>query len=307
VIGHLRQQARWTTSARLYAGAIRLITNAAAPRPIWAGKVRSPVPQCAVKLGSLVRRSCLARFLGPWWMLCVCLIVNTGCATGPAGETLAHGRFREVHVYRPPAQVRRLAFLLSGDGGWSSMLGTVAARLAGGGTLVVGIDVASLFASLETDRAVCVPLDQEFVDLSRYIQTHYRLSGHLTPELIGHSAGATVAYVLIQEAPPGTFAGAVTLSFCVDLDLLKPLCRAGEFRYVKRAGGVRLLPGQLQAPWTDLHGLDDDVCPVPETREFASRIPGARLVELPGINHNYSRESRWWPQFEAAFQSLERR
>jgi len=109
--------------------------------------------------------------------------------------------------------------------------------------------------------------DGDLENFSHYVQAYYKLPTYFTPVLIGHSAGATLAYAMLAQAPPGTFAGAVSLSFCVELDLHKPLCKTGELRYVPRTngGGVRLLPPpELSAPWVALHGLDDDVCPVPE-------------------------------------------
>jgi acetyl esterase/lipase len=48
--------------------------------------------------------------------------------------------------------------------------------------------------------------------------------------LIGHSAGATLAYVALAQARPRTFAGALTLSFCTELDLTRPLCAAPPLR-----------------------------------------------------------------------------
>lgn len=60
--------------------------------------------------------------------------------------------------------------------------------------------------------------------------------------------------------------GALTLSFCPDLDLSKPLCAAPGLRSLTRTSGVWLLPppAALPAPWYALHGLDDTVCPAAE-------------------------------------------
>jgi len=69
---------------------------------------------------------------------------------------LSYRRFERIYVYRPPAPATPLALLLSGDGGWSAMLGSLAQQLAAGGTLVAGIDVRHLLASLSQDPASCV-------------------------------------------------------------------------------------------------------------------------------------------------------
>ena len=47
------------------------------------------------------------------------------CRTAGA-ETLAHGRFKHVEIFRPQGEVKHFALLMSGDGGWSSKLATLA-------------------------------------------------------------------------------------------------------------------------------------------------------------------------------------
>lgn len=154
-------------------------------------------------------------------------------------------QFASARVYRPAGAVRQVALLLSGDGGWSRDLGAIAYKLSGEGTLTAGIDLPPLFANLARDPASCVSPDADLADLARYLQDRYHLP-HTAPLLIGHSAGATLAYTSIAQAPGGTFSGALTLSFCVELELQKPLCRTPALRYQPLpSGSVRLLPGPL--------------------------------------------------------------
>ena len=68
------------------------------------------------------------------------LLAQCSYPPSAAAELLAHARFVRLHIYRPQDGARRLALLLSGDGGWGSMLGSIAQRLTLGGTLVAGID-----------------------------------------------------------------------------------------------------------------------------------------------------------------------
>jgi type IV secretory pathway VirJ component len=165
--------------------------------------------------------------------------------------------------------------------------------------------VRDLSATYERDPRACVSPATDLAELGDYLQARYGLA-HAAPVLIGHSAGATIAYAALAEAPRGTFAGALTLSFCVDLDLRKPLCVSAALRYSPRpAGGARLLPAAaLPAPWTALHGLDDSVCPAPEAREFVTAIPAAHFIGLPGVTHHYWNMDRWWPQFAQAYAEL---
>jgi type IV secretory pathway VirJ component len=237
----------------------------------------------------------------------LCIAVLAQCSSEPTvapSERLSHGPFEDVRIYRPAAPPQQLALVISGDGGWTSGLGTLAARLLAGGTLVAGIDGRQLLESLRTGPASCISLGADLAELAHFLEARYALAGG-EPVVIGHSAGATLAFVALAQAPAGTFAGALTLSFCADLDVEKPLCPATAVQSVPRTGGVRLRPeGPLPAPWIALHGVEDGECPAAEARTFAAAIPGARFVALPGVNHSYRDMSRWWAPFEAAYRQL---
>jgi type IV secretory pathway VirJ component len=222
-------------------------------------------------------------------------------------EVLSHGRFKKVEVFRPQGEVKHFALLMSGDGGWTSRLARMAGALASDGTLVAGVDTAQLFADLEKDGGTCVLPDGDLENLSHYVQAYYKVPTYYTPILIGHSAGATLAYTSLAQAPRGIFGGALTLSFCVDLDLRKPLCEVQGLKYSKIRSGYHLLPPtQLQAPWIALHGVKDHVCSINEARSFIAQTKDAKLVELPNIGHSYLGTDTvdWLPQFKAAFESL---
>ena len=241
-------------------------------------------------------------------LLCLSLGV-VSCSGGFSdSETLSHGRFQSVHVYKPKSEVQHFALFLSGDGGWSDGLGAIAKSLATQGALVAGIDTAALFEELEKDGGNCVFPVGDLENLSHFVQAYYKVPTYFTPILIGHSAGASLAYAAIAQAPPGTFAGALSLSFCADLDLHKPLCKAADLQYTARVdgGGVRLQPPSkgLRAPWIALHGTADAVCSINEARTFVSQTPGTRFIELPGVTHNYGDMNRWMPQFDAAYASI---
>ncbi len=239
-------------------------------------------------------------------VLC-CAALLCQCARQDAAlrpEALSYGRFHSLHIYRPPGTPERLALLLSGDRGWTPFIGSLARELAASGTLVAGIDVEDLLKSLAQDPASCVAPGEELAVLAHYLQQHYQLT-RTVPVLIGHSAGASFAYLGLAQSPAGSFAGALTLSFCEDLDLVKPLCRGASVQYLPRSGGVRLLPAvTLPAPWVALHGLEDEECPAPAARAFVDAVAGARFVALPQVTHSYHHWALWWPQFTAAYSEL---
>jgi type IV secretory pathway VirJ component len=248
----------------------------------------------------------IARALGA---LCVSVGAVLLChCSAPGGgvhqEVISHGQFAHLHIYRTEAAPRRLAVLLSGDGGWDSGSDAIAKKLALQGTLVGGINVREWLATLEQAAPSCVAPGAYLADLIHYLQAQYALAG-LPPVLIGHSAGATLAYVALVQARPHTFAAVLTLSFCVDLDLSKPLCPAPALRAAPRAAGVRLLPGgAVPDPWVTLHGLEDRVCPAAEARRFADAIPGARFIPVPDNGHTYDISGYWWGPFIDSYHQL---
>jgi type IV secretory pathway VirJ component len=234
------------------------------------------------------------------------LVLRSSWLTG--GDVLSHGRFHDVHVYRPKSDVQHFVLFFSGDGGWDEGLADIARALAAQGTLVAGIDTSDLFEELEKDGGKCVFPVGDMENLSHYIQAYYKLPTYFTPILVGHSAGATLVYAALAQAPAGTFTGALSLSFCADLDLKKPLCKAADLDYTVRSDGAGVTltppPKALPAPWVAIHGTEDDVCSINEARGFLAKTPDARFVELPGINHNYGEMNTWMPQFDAAYATI---
>ncbi len=219
-------------------------------------------------------------------------------------DTLSHGRFKTVQVYRPAGEVKHVVLFLSGDGGWTRGLAGMATSMVADGSLVIGIDVPELFAALEADGGTCVFPDGDLENLSHWVQAYYKLPTYFTPLLVGYSSGASLAYAMIAQAPPGLFAGAVSLSFCQDLDLKKPLCKGQNLRFTMRTDGegARLTPTpKLPTPWVALHGTQDEVCPAADARDFVAKSPPAQFIDLPDVGHNYTRARRWMPQFRAAY------
>jgi pimeloyl-ACP methyl ester carboxylesterase len=236
----------------------------------------------------------------------LCGLLLCQCATlGPSAgsELISVGPFTAVHIYRPRDTAQRLTLVLSGDRGWSHHIARIARDLASDGTLVAGVDVRALLARLREDPAPCVSPGADLAALARDLEQRFNLAAK--PVIIGHSAGATLAYVALAQAPPDTFAGAITLSFCADLDLVKPLCGADAVPSVPRSGGVHLLPPpRLTTRWIALHGLDDGECPPSDSQSFAAAIPRVEFVALPGVTHSYTHRERWWARFIEAYRAL---
>ena len=229
------------------------------------------------------------------------------CGAPGAGvhhEVISHGQFAQVRILRPPGPARVLVLLLSGDGGWSGELEELARRLNFRGAMVAGIDTREWLDAMEQGAATCAAPGPYLSDLAHFLREKYGLP-ELPLVLVGHSAGATLAYVALAQARARTFAGAVTLAFCTDLDLAKPLCPAPLLRSVPESGGARLQAGQaLPAPWITLHGLDDRECPAAAARAFAAATPGARFMAIPQAGHAYDPTEGWTEMVLAAYAEL---
>jgi type IV secretory pathway VirJ component len=222
-----------------------------------------------------------------------------------APERFTHAPFDSVRVYRPHGEARHLAVLISGDGGWGAGIGSIAQDLAAQDTIVAGIDGAEFLRSLARSPGGCASPGEELAQLGRYLTIRYRLPPGAPPILVGHSAGASLAYVALAQEPPGTFAGLVTLSFCTELDLTRPLCPAPALRGSTIESGFALQPGGgLSAPWVAVHGTADRVCPAPAGAAFAQAVPGTRFVAVAGVDHNYRDRNLWWPAFIAAYRQI---
>ncbi len=211
-----------------------------------------------------------------WWPLLL-LWIAAQCGA----ETLSHGRFQNLPIYRPGGEVQRVVLFLSGEQGWSSQLSRSAQLLASQGALVAGIDSRALFAELERDGADCVFPDGDLENLSHFMQAYYGLPSYEPAVLVGHGAGATLSYAMLAQAPAETFAGAVSVDFCPQLALRKQLCEAGTLRFAGAKQERRTLaPAKLEAPWIAVP-TRAGACGTAVTQRFVSAAPGSRMVVLP--------------------------
>ncbi len=233
-------------------------------------------------------------------------------ATAPAPtEVLDYGRFGAVSIYRGSSEPRDVVLFLSGDGGWNLGVISMARHLTGKGALVAGIDIRHYLAQLEKSADKCVSPAVDLENLSHYLQSKMGFKRYLQPTLVGYSSGATLVYAALAEAPDGSFKGALSLGFCPDMDLKKPVCAGSGIEATPRHNakgvlqGVDFLPAKkLSGKWISLQGETDQVCPAPATRQFIAAVPGADIVMLPKVGHGYSVEKNWLPQYQAAYERI---
>lgn len=222
-------------------------------------------------------------------------------------ESFSFGPFGTVRLYRAQSRPERIALFVSGDEGWDKSVADMAERLAGSGIAVAGIDITVYFRSLETAGGACAYPAADFEALSKYVQKRLALPRYTLPVLAGYSSGASLVYAVLAQAPPSTFQGGISLSFCPRLHLRKPLCRGRGLATGRevRTNTTVLLPGRaLSAPWIVLQGELDRVCDLAAARSFVKRVPDARIVLLPKTGHEFPLFQNWLPQFLNAHSSL---
>jgi type IV secretory pathway VirJ component len=226
-------------------------------------------------------------------------------------EVFSYERFGKVSVYRPATDPREVVLFLSGDGGWTLGVLTMTRRLVEQGALVAGIDNSHYLAELERASEKCVSPAVDLENLSHFLQSKLQFKTYLQPTLVGYSSGATLAYTTLAEAPDGLFKGMLTLGFCTELVLAKPVCRGSGLTSTPKLDAqghverVELVPAaKLSTAWISLQGELDQVCPAAPASRFMAHVAGAETVLLPEVGHGYAVERRWGPQFDAAFARL---
>ena len=200
-----------------------------------------------------------------------------------------------------------MVLFISGDGGWNLGVVDMAERLRDAGALVAGIDIRAFMKNLEASGGCAYP-GGALEELSRAVQRHYNLPSYIRPILVGYSSGATLVYAALAAAPPETFAGAISLGFCPDIAIQRPLCQMRGLRAVKRAKGIGydLAPfAASTVPWMVLQGEVDQVCAAKATRQFVDQSGATRLFSLPQVGHGFGVPARWAPQFLEAFQAID--
>lgn len=231
-------------------------------------------------------------------MLACCLIGPPAVAgePAPAPERFEYGAAGEVTLYRPTGAPRGVALFVSGDGGWNQGVVDMAERLRDLGGLVVGIDIRTLLRNLAASAERCAYPAGDLEELARAVQLHVKLPEYRRPVLVGYSSGATLVYAALAAAPPESFAGAISLGFCPDLEIAKPLCeqRGLEARPRVKGPGYDLAPtSRLARPWVVLQGEIDQVCGPAAARSFVAQVHGARLMALPKVGHGFSVPRNW--------------
>ena len=183
----------------------------------------------------------------------------------------------------------------------------MARQLASLDALVVGIDITHYLKEPALSKEECHYPASDFEELSKFVQLKLNFPSYRTPVLVGYSSGATLIYTALVQAPSNTFLGGISMGFCPDLPITKPMCRGDglEWTLLPKGKGYNFLPAKsLERPWIALQGTLDQVCEANSTEIFVQKVPKGELVILPKVGHGFSVPQNWLPQFRKAFSSI---
>ena len=221
-------------------------------------------------------------------------------------QTIAVPSFGQVTVYAPTGPVQQVVLFISGDGGWNLGVVSMAEKLRDTGALVAGIDIRTFLKSLESGTGCAYPAGA-LEELSQAVQGRWKVAEYRPPILVGYSSGATLVYAALAAAPANTFAGAISLGFCPDLEIRTAPCPARGLKATKKAKGLGYLlaPDRtLSVPWMVLQGEADQVCSAEATRAFVTATGAARLFSLPRVGHGFAVPKNWEPQMLEAYRAI---
>lgn len=143
--------------------------------------------------------------------LLVMALLAPWMASAEPVQHVSHGRFQQVPLLRPQADVQRVVI-------WFHAAGNVAAAqrereaLRADGALVVPVDLGQLQAQLRREHAGdCAFGTGDVENFSRWVQAYLHLPGYRLPLLAGDGAGAVVAQALAAQGDTRVFAGLLTV------------------------------------------------------------------------------------------------
>ncbi|MFE8597961.1 virulence factor family protein [Archangium violaceum] len=251
-----------------------------------------------------------------WWVVGMVLAASAGAAlltrfqdvsepaspglTAPASppsqariEVLrVGGRFGQLTVVRPPSGMPTTVALLLADGPADRGRGAeLASALAEHGALVLGVDANTYLRSVEKGKRCAYPAGDLEV-LSQGYQRHEKLPEYLHPVVVGDGPGAALAFVALEQSPPGTFRGAVSVGFGPERVNSTAFCRGTRL--------ARPVEG-LSEPWVVLVAGDEPAHTWRTARGRTRELKATRVEVVPAPGPRHGAVASWKGQLLSAY------
>jgi type IV secretory pathway VirJ component len=222
-------------------------------------------------------------------------------------DSMYYGAFGKIIIYRPSVTPNAVVLFVSGDGGWNQGVVDMAKNVVAQGALVAGIDIRHYFKNIKSQNSKCYYPAGDYEELSLTIQKKYKFAQYYKPILVGYSSGATLVYGILAQAPANTFKGAISLGFCPDIEIDRPLCDGSGLKsHVLKPGVSFYLEScpKLTAPFIVMEGMTDQVCLYEDTKKYMEDIADAELISLPNVGHGFSVPRNWLPLYITAYNKV---
>lgn len=221
------------------------------------------------------------------------IIIRAEDESGSFSKKYSDGRihFGTVHLYYESPRPTRVVLFVSGDGGWNLGVVDMARSLASLDALVLGVDIVHYLRELAGGPEPCSYPAGDFEQLSQFVQKELDFPDFISPVLVGYSSGATLIYAALVQAPSTTFWGGLSLGFCPDLTLGKPLCRGSGLEWARGRKPTEYIfqpAAMLEVPWIVLQGEVDRVCDPASTEIYVKRVKRGETIVLPKVGHGFS-------------------
>jgi type IV secretory pathway VirJ component len=120
-------------------------------------------------------------------------------------------RFGKFHLVAPAGPMRGMVIFFADRGGWNQQDQAIINAVAARGAVAVGVDTEDYLARVISPSANCAPLVRDAEQLSHQLQHQYGTIDYELPILAGTGQGATLAEILLADAPEDTLAGVVSI------------------------------------------------------------------------------------------------
>lgn len=235
-------------------------------------------------------------------LLALALALGLGSAHAlPVAQVLDHGLFTGVRIYRPSGTPRQFVMLVSANDKPDATEQVLVDKMLADGAMVADIPWTPFYRKLEAQDGKCTYAAGAFENLSRHVQAYDRLPTYLLPMVMASGSVSAVAYLVLAQAPAGTFSSGMSLDFCPILrDMKSPPCASPTVKWQPgTAGSYRLQPAAAPgAPWTGLQGGPQAACQPAEAQAFAAQVAQGHWVAAAGPSGAVP------PGFQAAYETL---
>ena len=241
------------------------------------------------------------------FLILIALFISGIKSEANSVDTLSFAAFGKVAIYHPTHVPESFVLFISGDGGWNKGVVDMTNNIVVQGAMVAGINILTYMKNIKSSKSKCYYPAADLEEISLTIQKKYKFGKYLKPILVGYSSGATLAYGALAQAPANTFKGAISLGFCPDIEIDRPLCKgAGLNSHTVKEGKTYILDPcmNLTAPFIALNGTIDQVCNYFETKKYVENMPMGEVVSLPNVGHGFAVARNWLPQFVSAYKKV---